>query len=93
MRRAHRRPCRGVVLLALLLALALMGVALGTAISVFFSVTLRQIPVWGEALIIIVSPELVLQSLVIALGLGAVGGVYPAWYAANLSPVEALRYE
>ena len=75
------------------LALALMGVILGTALSVILSVVMRQIPVWGEALIIIISSNLMIQALLIALGLGAVGGLYPAWRAANLSPVEALRYE
>jgi putative ABC transport system permease protein len=73
--------------------LAVMGVTLGTVVSVILSVVMRQIPMWGEALIIIISPALMIQALLIALGLGAVGGVYPAWRAANLSPVEALRYE
>jgi putative ABC transport system permease protein len=29
----------------------------------------------------------------VALVLGALGGLYPAWRATRLSPVEALRYE
>jgi ABC-type antimicrobial peptide transport system permease subunit len=27
----------------------------------------------------------------VALGVGAIGGLYPAWRAARLSPAEALR--
>ena len=39
------------------------------------------------------SSGLFAQALVTSLGLGVVGGIYPAWWASSLLPVEALRYE
>ena len=38
-------------------------------------------------------PPLFIRALVMALVLGAIAGLYPAWWASRLSPVEALRYE
>jgi len=75
------------------LALSLIGAIVGVALSVIMSALLRQIPMFGGMLVIIFSAGLMLRVLMMAIGLGAVGGLYPAWRAANLQPVEALRYE
>ena len=40
-----------------------------------------------------ISPELLLQALVMVFFLGILGGLYPAFRASRLQPVEALRYE
>jgi putative ABC transport system permease protein len=39
------------------------------------------------------SPELFLVAFAIAMGLGFLGALYPAWQAGRLSPIEALKYE
>lgn len=88
----RRRRVLGMVLRESV-ALSLLGVVGGLLLSFLLSVLLRQVPAWGGWLIVIFSWGLVAQALGIALGLGAVGGAYPAWRASQLSPVEALRYE
>ncbi len=75
------------------LALSLIGAALGVVWSVILSQLIKQIPMFGGILMITFSPELLARALIVALGLGMVGGLYPAWRAANLRPMEALRYE
>lgn len=46
----------------------------------------------GNALFL-VTDRLVFGALAFAVGLGTISGLYPAWHAASLNPVEALRYE
>ena len=58
----------------------ILGAIISKAIAAFFLPTL-------------VRPSLVLMGLGIAVLTGALAGFFPARRAANLAPVEALRYE
>ena len=46
-----------------------------------------------SALAVTVSPELMLIGFGVAVLLGAIGSLYPAWRAARTRPAEAMRYE
>jgi ABC-type antimicrobial peptide transport system permease subunit len=75
--------------LALSLLSTLLGIAIGVGLNALFSLE----PTYGQLLPAIYTPGSFAQVVVLALALGGLGGLYPAWRAANLRPVEALRYE
>ncbi len=67
----------------------LIGIVLGTGLAWLAG----QAPGVGAFLEGSFTPAIFIQGMVTALLLGVIGGLYPAWTAANLQPVEALRYE
>jgi ABC-type lipoprotein release transport system permease subunit len=75
--------------LALSLLSSLMGIAIGVGLNALFSLE----PTYGRLLPAVYTPGAFAQIVVLAVALGGLGGLYPAWRAANLRPVEALRYE
>jgi len=70
-------------------ALALLGGAIGVAIGVGIAALVRNVsplatatPLWS-----------ILVGLGVSMSVGLVFGIFPAWRAAKLDPIEALRYE
>lgn len=75
------------------LVLGLIGGITGILCGMGLATLLAQEPTMGAYLKPAYTLPVFLQTLAIALVLGSVGALYPAWRAANLSPIEALRYE
>ena len=74
------------------LLLSALGAAAGIVLGVGLTKLIGLTPL-GGMIPGAFSPGLFIQVFVIALLLGAVGGLYPAVRAANLRPVEAIRHE
>ena len=77
---------REAVLLSLLSGV--VGIVLGMALTKLISL----VPV-ASYLSAEYDLAIFAQTLAVTLVLGVLGGLYPAWRASRLSPVEALRYE
>jgi putative ABC transport system permease protein len=69
--------------------LTVAGGALGSVLGLLGSVLIQVFAGWPTA----VHPLMLLAALVVALAVGIGFGFYPAWHAAGLDPVEALRQE
>jgi putative ABC transport system permease protein len=69
------------------IVLCAVGGLVGIFVGSGFALLLR---VWIPSQ---VSTLWVLAAFVCSCGIGLVFGIYPAWKAANLNPIEALRYE
>ncbi len=75
------------------LALSVLGGLSGAILGVAVVKALGHVPAMASLAPGVLTPGLVLRAMAVALALGAVGGLYPAWRAARLVPLEALRYE
>ena len=75
------------------IALSLLGSAAGIVVGVVLGELLNMLPMLQGFIRMSYSVDLFAQALGTAVVLGVVGGVYPAWRASRLQPVEALRYE
>jgi putative ABC transport system permease protein len=74
-------------------ALSLVGGLVGIGLGYLMGEGIGRLPGLGALFEGAWTPAIFAQGIVTALVLGIVGGIYPAWRAANLLPVEALRYE
>lgn len=75
------------------MALSAAGGIVGVLMGIGLARLAGTVPGMGVLLQGAFTPAIIIQGLVTALFLGLVGGVYPAWRAAGLRPVEALSYE
>jgi putative ABC transport system permease protein len=87
-----RRRILGLIMREALM-LGLLGGLAGIAIALGLVVLLQSIPMIGLAIDAVWSTQIFVRALSVALLLGLVGGLYPAFRATRLTPIEALRYE
>ena len=88
----RRRRVLGMVLKESLI-LGMIGGVCGIPLGLGLGGLISMAGIWGRALGPLYTPRLFVQAIVVAMIAGLVGGLYPAWRATRLRPVEALRYE
>lgn len=69
----------------------IVGSLLGLAVNMIVSFFLGRL--FEIELLVVVSPWLILYTLLGSFAIGAVAGLWPAWRASKLQVVDALRYE
>ena len=75
------------------LTVGILGGAFGIGLGLLMAWGIANIPTMEGMMNPVYTPGLFIQALLVGLGTGILGGLYPAWRATRMSPVEALRYE
>jgi ABC-type antimicrobial peptide transport system permease subunit len=88
----RRRRVLGMILRESL-ALGTIGGVCGIPLGLGLGGLLGLVRIWGGAIEPLYTPQLLVQAVVVAMIAGVIGGLYPAWRATKLRPVEAMRYE
>jgi ABC-type antimicrobial peptide transport system permease subunit len=93
--RALGWPARAVLGLILREAvlIGLLGGVAGTLVAFALTALMRAAPMVGEAFDPRWEWDVFVRAFAVAMLLGVAGGLYPAYRATRLQPVEALRYE
>ena len=72
--------------------LSLVGGAIGLAGAWLVTWGISLIDLGGFSINAVVSPLIVAVAVLVSLQIGLVAGIYPAWRATRLNPIDALRY-
>jgi putative ABC transport system permease protein len=85
---------RGIILTQFLIESIVLSL-LGGIIGILLGVGLANlVALFSQGqFIAVVTPDAILLAVGFSVAVGVIFGVYPAWRASQLSPIEALRYE
>jgi putative ABC transport system permease protein len=72
---------------------SLVGGLIGMSVGVGLGRLLSGVQLNGQQLTTLVTPDAVILSFTVSAAVGLFFGIYPAMRAAQLNPIEALRYE
>lgn len=88
----RRRAILGMIINEAL-TLGFLGGIAGIGLAFLLTILLQMTPMYGIALVPAWDLDIFIRAILVALSLGLVGGLYPAYRATRLQPIEALRYE